>query len=303
MPTVVLDLMYIEEATVITEIRTEAVNCPFCGKDENYPYHIENGYTAVKCIHCGLIYVNPRPLLSMIDESVTTGVHRGYTERTAIGRRVGSKIRRYRSILRPMFADVWERSTPISWLDVGAGFGEFIQAVSMLAPSGSNIVGLEPMHPKVKAARERGLNVHENYLSEVEERFDFISLINVFSHIPNFREFLGDLKKNLYPGSTVFIETGNIGDLQGYHQVPTELDIPDHLVFSGERHIIDWLRDAGFSIVDVRKKRKDGIVNFGKTVVKRILGRQVTLAVPYTSQYRTMFIRAKLQRESFLNAR
>ena len=256
---------------MIAEFGTEAVNCPFCDKDESTPWKTENGYTAVKCVHCGLIYVNPRPLLSVIEEAVNTGVHREMLHgRTAIGRRVGSKIRRYRSILLPMFADVWQRSTPISWLDVGCGFGEFIQAVSMLAPSGSSIVGLEPMNPKVKAARERGLNVHEGYLIEVKERFDFISLINVLSHIPNFREFLEDIKNKLNPGGTVFIETGNIGDLQGYYQVPTELDLPDHLVFAGERHTIDWLREAGFSIVDVKKKRKDGIVNFGKTVVKRI---------------------------------
>lgn len=293
-----------EKGVTVSVFETEVINCPFCGKDESMSWAYENEYTMVKCVSCGLIYVNPRPPLSMIGEACKTGVHREMTHgRTAVGRYASWKVWFYRRILRQMFADVWERSTPISWLDVGAGFGEFIQAVSMLAPSGSNIVGLEPMKPKVEAARERGLNVHEGYLSEVEERFDCISLINVFSHLPNFREFLGNLKNKLSPGGEVFIETGNIGDLQDYHQAPTELDPPDHLVFSGERHIIDWLREAGFLVVDFKKKRKDGIVNFGKNVVKRILGRQVTLAVPYTSQYRTMFIRAKLQRELFLNAR
>ena len=281
---------------MVSVFETEAINCLFCGKDWNMFWAYENGYTAVRCVSCGLIYVNPRPSLSMIDEAVKIGVHRELNHgRTAVGRYASWKIWFYRRILGSMFADVWKNSTPISWLDVGAGFGEFIQAVSTLAPSGSKIVGLEPMKPKAEAARERELNVHECYLSEVGERFDFISLINVFSHIPNFREFLGNLKNNLNPGGTVFIETGNIGDLSGYHQVPTELDLPDHLVFSGERHIIGYLLEAGFSIVAVKKKRKDGIINFWKNVVKSILGRQVKLMVPYTSQYRTMFVRAKQQ--------
>ena len=278
-----------------TKFGTEPVNCLFCGKDESSSWAVENGYTAVRCIHCGLIYVNPRPLLSMIDEAVKTGVHKELSHgRTARGRRVSSKIRFYRPILCSMFADVWERSTPISWLDIGAGYGEFIQAVSKLAPSGSSIEGLEPMKSKVEATRKRGLNIREAYLREVEDRFDFISIINVFSHIPDFGTFLSEIKIALEPDGELFIETGNIGDLQEYAQVPTELDLPDHLCFAGERHIVGWLQDAGFSIVSIEKRRKDGIINFLKNIVKIVLNRRVTLAVPYTSQYRTMFIRAKL---------
>ena len=151
------------------------------------------------------------------------------------------------------------------------------------------------MKPKVEAARRRGLNIREAYLGEIDDRFDFLSLINIFSHIPDFRTFLDDVKTVLKPDGELFIQTGNIGELHVYSQVPTELDLPDHLVFAGEKHIVGWLLDAGFSIVAIEKRRIDGIINFGKNVMKRLLNRPVTLAVPYTSQYRTMFIRAKLQ--------
>ncbi len=36
------------------------------------------------------------------------------------------------------------------------------------------------------------------------------------------------------------------------YEVPTELDLPDHLVFAGEKHLTGYLNDAGFSIVAIR---------------------------------------------------
>ena len=118
--------------------------------------------------------------------------------------------------------------------------------------------------------------------------------MNVFSHIPDFRAFFKDIKNVLDVNGEFLIETGNIGDLLSHHEVPTELDLPDHLVFAGEQNIIGYLNEAGFSIVAIRRMRKDGIINFAKNIIKKLIGRQVTLAVPLTSRYRSIMIRAKL---------
>jgi 2-polyprenyl-3-methyl-5-hydroxy-6-metoxy-1,4-benzoquinol methylase len=278
---------------------TEIINCPYCDESKSTPWAKENGFTAVKCSGCGLVYVNPRPLLSLIDEAVQTGVHRDIDSgRTVVARRVGAKVARYKKILSSMFADVWKESKRISWLDVGAGYGELIEAISVIAPSGSKIEGLEPMKPKAVHARARGLTIRENYLSEVSEKFDFLSLINVFSHIPDFRVFLKDVKKVLKVNGEFFLETGNAGDLNSCHQVPSELDLPDHLVFAGEQHLKGYLSEAGFSIVAIRRVRKDGLTNFAKNVIKKTIGRKVAPAIPYTSRYRSILIRSRLRSTS-----
>lgn len=277
------------------EKRTEAIVCPNCSVSKIHRWASENGFTAVKCSECGLVYVNPRPIQSLISEAVKTGVHSDVEHgRAAIARRVGGNVARYKKIIASMFEDVWKRSEPISWLDVGAGYGELVEAVSLLAPPGSRIEGLEPMKPKADDAKRSGLNIREGYLSEVNEKYDFLSLMNVFSHIPDFRVFIKDIKNVLDVNGEFLIETGNIGDLISYHEVPTELDLPDHLVFAGEQNIIDYLNEAGFSIVVIRRMRKDGFVNFAKNIIKKLIGRQVTLTVPYTSRYRSIIIRAKL---------
>jgi len=83
------------------------------------------------------------------------------------------------------------------------------------------------------------------------------------------------------------------GDLVDSHEVPTELDLPDHLVFAGEKHLTGYLSEADFSIVAIKRMRKDGLINFAKNIIKKLIGRKVTLAIPYTSRYRSILIRAK----------
>jgi 2-polyprenyl-3-methyl-5-hydroxy-6-metoxy-1,4-benzoquinol methylase len=273
----------------------EHINCPYCNESKSIPWARENGFTAVKCSGCGIVYVNPRPILPLIYEAVQTGVHSDVEhEKTAIARHVSAKVTFYKRILASMFDDVWQTPKLISWLDVGAGYGEVVEAVSLLAPSGSKIEGIEPMKPKAVHARARGLCIREAYLSEVQDKFNYVSIINVFSHIPDFRGFLRDVRNVLAVNGEIFIETGNAGDLKSSHDAPAELDLPDHLVFAGEQHIIGYLSEAGFSTIKIRRMRKDGMINLAKNIVKKIIGRQVSLSIPYKSPYRSILIRAKL---------
>ena len=278
------------------DLGTEAINCPYCGGSRSVSWANENGFSAVKCAECGLVYVNPRPVSTLISEAVETGIHCNVEHgRTAIIRRVRRKVNFYKRVFASLFRDVWEDRREISWLDVGAGYGEVIEAVSALAPPGSRIEGIEPMEPKATAARARGLKIDQKYLRDVAETFDFVSLVHVYSHIPDFRVLLKEIRSVLADNGEFYLETGNIGDLVDSHEVPTELDLPDHLVFAGEQHLTGYLSEAGFSIVELRKMRKDGLVNFAKNIIKKLIGRQVTLAIPYTSRYRSILIRAKLR--------
>lgn len=63
-------------------------------------------------------------------------------------------------------------------LDVG--FGEIVEAISLVAPKGSNIQGLEPIKLKAEHARARGLVIHEGYTESVTEKFDVISFSKCF---------------------------------------------------------------------------------------------------------------------------
>jgi len=274
----------------------EAISCPYCGSDRHHRWAEELGFTAVRCESCALIYCNPRPPMAAISSAVRTGVHSAEAHHLNVrARRVGRRVRYYRRALGSLFADIWERRRPISWLDVGAGYGEVLEAVSALAPAGSHLEGLEPMKPKADQARARGLTIVEDYLRPEHAKVDIISVVDVFSHIPSFSSFLGDVRSVLTPGGGLFVETGNLADLDSRDEFPSELGLPDHLVFTGEKQLRGFLDQAGFDVLRVERRRVDGVANLGKNLIKKLIGRPAAVAVPYTSSYRSLLVRARLR--------
>jgi 2-polyprenyl-3-methyl-5-hydroxy-6-metoxy-1,4-benzoquinol methylase len=275
-------------------MKTEIIKCPFCGDSKNKKWAVNNGFVVVKCDSCGFLYVNPRPAETAVKKAVISGVHSVEANSiNVINQRVAGKIESYRAIFEEMFSDVFEKNLKISWLDIGAGYGEIVEAVGLLAPDGSIVMGVEPMEPKASDAKRRGINVKHGYLNSVSERFSYISLVNVFSHIPDFRSFLNEIKSKLLPKGEIFIETGNAADLQP-GEVPGDLSLPDHLVFSGEKHIKWFLVEQGFEIVSITRVRYDTVWQFCKDLIKKMLGRKINLVLPYTSPYRSLLIRARL---------
>jgi hypothetical protein len=276
--------------------RLEHISCPYCNSPEHTPWACELGFTAVRCRNCAILFCNPRPSLQAIDSAVRTGAHGEEANGLVVtARRISRKVNLYKTAFASMFADRWATAKPVSWLDVGAGYGEVLEAVQQLAPANSRIIGLEPMHHKARAARALGLNIIEEYLRPGMEPVDVISVVDVFSHIPDFGSFLADVKAVLKPGGEVFIETGNLADLESREQFPGELGLPDHLVFAGRSHLQGYLERAGFVQLQVRETRIDGFPNLCKNIVKRLIGRPSSIGVPYTSAYRQIQIRAQVR--------
>jgi 2-polyprenyl-3-methyl-5-hydroxy-6-metoxy-1,4-benzoquinol methylase len=272
----------------------EYVNCPYCNVTDGQVWAKENGFSAIKCDNCNFIYVNPRPKRSLIKQSVEEGMHSYLSDpRSKVTRRIKTKINIYERKFSNLLPDVWQKKMPVSWLDVGAGFGEIIQAVSALAPANSSIEGIEPMKPKVALARKLNLNVKEGYLEQVDKTFNFISFINVFSHLDNIDDFLKECNNHLADSGELIIETGNMADLKSASNAPGELDLPDHLMFAGEKHIIGFLERNNFEVLNSISYRRDTPLNFIKDVIKKLMGRSVNLSIPYTSEYRTIIYRAK----------
>jgi hypothetical protein len=65
------------------------------------------------------------------------------------------------------------------------------------------------------------------------------------------------------------------------------------VTFASETHIRGFLERNGFEIVSIKKKRVDGIVNTLKNILKKAIGRSVIIKFPYSSKYKTMFVRAR----------
>lgn len=227
------------------------VACYNCKSDKSTFFASENGYTLVKCNTCGLLYVNPRPNDEEIKQAHKTGRHRGETTFKVTGHYSPQRASKLLKILTQFFEKELQEDYQ-SWLDIGCGHGELLFALSKVSNGKLIVKGLEPNIDKQKSARQKGLDVSDFDLNQHVDEYDFISLLNVYSHLPDPVEFFESIRKNLKTGGKLFIETGDTANFApGIHFRP--LYLPDHLSFGTEKIVVDILKRSGFEIVGIRK--------------------------------------------------
>lgn len=277
----------------MSAVGLEVVPCPYCGSRTNTIWATELGFTTARCTDCDFLFLNPRPSDAQRSTATQMGVHMAADGLDISERYIPSKTQRYIPILREQFGSQFAKSGPISWVDIGAGYGETMDAVSAVAPAGSTVIGVEPMHPKASAARARGLQIYEQPLGPGIPVCDYASLIDVFSHINDFDGFLQNVRLVLKDGGEFFMETGHLDGRVPRDDFPSVLGSPDHVSFATDRHIKGFLERNGFEVLSVRLDPIDDWMFTIKNVIKKAMGRDVRLQRPFASRYRTMFVRAR----------
>lgn len=226
------------------------ITCYNCHSEMRNFYAAENGYSLVKCCECGLLYLEERPGDTEISQAHKQGKHTGLIELDATGVFNDYKVQNYLSILNDIFKG--DLGSKKAWLDIGCGHGEFVVALQEYSSGSICATGSEPNIHKQESARERGLNIGYFDMESLEDKYDVISLLNVFSHLPDPPEFLKSLRKNLNQNGEILIETGDTADLaEKNHYRPFYL--PDHLSFASEKIVTGILRRLGFEIISIHK--------------------------------------------------
>lgn len=274
---------------------TLSTGCPLCRSEDCTLWCVENSLTVVRCGACGLLFLTPIPSTEELNKSVTSGLQVVEAKVVNVRSRPSrKKVSYYAQVFRDMFPEINANDGKRLWIDIGCGYGEAMEAVHTISHGRVKVTGIEPMEHKAIYAKGRGLDVHNRFLGPSQFEADYVSAIDIFSHIPDFREFLRIVCGNMKTGGEMFLETGNLADLSSRSEFPNELGLPDHLVFAGESQIRRYLEEAGFRVVRIHRVRMDGFLNFFKNVVKKIMGRSAVLTLPYTSKYRQIQIRAQL---------
>lgn len=225
------------------------VACYYCGSSSSQPFATENGFDLVRCSGCGLLYVSPRPHEHDIAEAVRQGLHPGNLEVT--GRFYPPHLWEYRRVLRDLYGYELSENNR-TWLDVGCGHGEFLLTLKQIAGSNVTAVGSEPNEHKQRSARSRGLDVTFIPLDQDDRTYDYISLLNVYSHIPDPGAFLELLRRRLNPGGELVLQTSDNSDLTP-DTFFRPMYLPDHLSFATEQIVTGLLQRKGFRIIQIRK--------------------------------------------------
>lgn len=130
----------------------------------------------------------------------------------------GADRARWRSLL----SNVAEQGEmPRKILDVGCGTGAFLEEAAHQVPS-AELTGIELDPERAAFARRRNPEAHVRQgdalrvLSQMDGRFDLITLWDVFEHVCDPRALLQALATRLREGGTIFIQT-----IHEYSLVPT----------------------------------------------------------------------------------
>jgi SAM-dependent methyltransferase len=277
---------------MLSYMNTVQVCCYNCKSTNSSLYAEENGYKLVKCSQCGLLYVNPRPGNDEMSQATMSGLHKGVKIINVTEGFKPYKVKHYLSIL----SDLYRTDMPtdkINWMDIGCGNGEFLLALSKYFTHKVDAKGIEPNVHKQQIALGKGLKVGFYDLQTSNEKYDTISILNVYSHLPDPVEAFTNWYNLLNPGGELIIETGDSAHLT-YSEHHKPFYLPDHLSFANEEIITSILNRTGYKVIELKKYRYHmGFPATVKDTILYLLGKNKYLFSTYTKRPSNMWIRAR----------
>jgi 2-polyprenyl-3-methyl-5-hydroxy-6-metoxy-1,4-benzoquinol methylase len=239
---------------------SEHVTCNLCGADDAQPVLQKHGFTIVRCRHCGLAYVTPRPdaaaLMALYaDERYYRNLNAspfGYPDY------LGERWLLERLVMRRLA--VIEARVPRRGrlLDVGCATGVLVEAATA---RGWHALGVDVSAFAIAQCRTRGLNVRQGDLSSTDladASFDVAVLDDTIEHLLDPGHALDELRRVLTPGGVITLNTPNDGGwlrrVMGRHWFHCKP--PEHLYYFSPTTLRALLEAHGFHRVETELSGK-----------------------------------------------
>lgn len=230
----------------------ENIKCILCDVDDADFFIEDEGYKAVKCRRCGLIYVNPRPEFDVLRARYRDGSlidadkHISAIEEKTLKAKLDLRLIRK-----------WKKSGKI--LEVGCAEGSFLTEANK---SGYEPYGIELNKKFVEYEKNKYqlTNVYECDILESsfpERYFDIIYMRNVLCHLHDPIKELNKLNVFLREGGLFICVTGNFGDLS-IKQISRYANfitphLSQHLFHYSEANLHSLFKKSGFYIEKIYK--------------------------------------------------
>lgn len=202
-------------------IRLENASCNLCGSTEwstvlnreDLNTHIDGSFQLVRCKICGLVYQNPRPLLSEWDVLYPDN----YDQFTSITDEDFQKNIFYRYGLRKRLNSIEKYVDGGNICDLGSATGDFLREVKRHTKWQG--FGVEPSVFASNLARKYGLNVFTGMLEDDPFPgvvFDVITMWNVIEHLQDPLRTLILAYQRLKPGGMLVVTTPNLDSFDAH---------------------------------------------------------------------------------------
>jgi SAM-dependent methyltransferase len=218
--------------------------CPLCGFSVTTHAFRDNGCDLRVCDTCELFFVDPYPAGKRQHQRVSRGSFDEIEILDCARRYEGERLYYERH-----FDSIAEECTDArSLLDVGCGTGHLLELFATRPEL--RRMGIELNTQAARFARYvSGCEILEIPFEQFrsDERFDVITLINVFSHIPSLDALFNSLRAVLAPGGKVILRTSEMRrDVSRWNQL--HWGVPDDLHFLGLRTLEFLCAKFGFVV-------------------------------------------------------
>lgn len=205
----------------LMNIRLENVPCNLCGSTEwitvinreDLNTHIDGIFQLVRCKICGLVYQNPRPLLSEWDFLYPEQ----YDQFTNITTEEFQNNIFFRYGLKKRLRNIEKYVAGGNICDLGSATGDFLREVKIHTEWQG--FGIEPSQYASDLARNYGLNVFNGTLEDGPFpgiNFDVITMWNVIEHLPDPLRTLKLAYRRLKPGGILVVTTPNLDSFDAH---------------------------------------------------------------------------------------
>jgi SAM-dependent methyltransferase len=237
-------------------IDREITVCNLCGSGRSRPYLRKFGQPIVKCLRCGLVYVNPRlpenELFKRYNQDYFVKEYLPAFGATAGDFSLDVALNRY-----GLFFEILRKSALPGRrvLDIGAGAGFFVKAARHLGWDAEGIEFSETAAAYGRNILQVPLQTGKFGALEIPPAsFDAVVMLDTLEHL---RDPLGDLRKAreiLKPDGLLLLHTPDLRSLsrfflgQGWAAFSPE----EHLYYFRRKTLANILRKAGFESVEIR---------------------------------------------------
>jgi 2-polyprenyl-3-methyl-5-hydroxy-6-metoxy-1,4-benzoquinol methylase len=233
------------------------------GVEHEYKNTTSDVFRVVKCLDCGLVYLNPRPDVSELSTIYPSEYYAYHlAEKNVEKENTASllyKARRhvYLSRLEKALSLCTEKGN-LRVLDIGCADGRALNWYKQVRSADVETFGVDFDKNAVELAKNAGHTVYSGRFEEVElpeQFFDLVVATHVIEHVSDPKAFAKRAFEVLKPGGIFLIETPNIDAADarwfknrhwgGYH-------FPRHWIFYSPTTLKRLVEECGFTIVETQ---------------------------------------------------
>lgn len=235
----------------------EHTDCPACGSNHNSFKYEKYGFNYSVCSQCNTFYMNPRPKSEVLEWFYKDSINYQFWNDFIFP---ATDESRKQNIFQPRvdrmvhYLNTFSPNAQ-SIVEVGCAFGTFLE-LAKSSWSFERIVGVEPTPALAQTARNKGIEVIEDVIENIELsehlKFDVLTNFEVIEHLGDPLGFLEKSAKLLVDGGIIMISCPN-GEGFDFSILGKECNSVDHehLNYFNPTSIETLLKRAGFEVLEV----------------------------------------------------